>query len=64
MRFHMDKLYFSQAMALAKGNETRAAKLLNLKPHTFRYQYKKNVEAQETAAEKTDLPQKGEPDLD
>jgi DNA-binding NtrC family response regulator len=58
MRFHMDKNYFSQAMALAKGNETRAAKLLNLKPHTFRYQYKKNVEAQETAAGKTGTPEK------
>ena len=58
MRFHMDKIYFSQAMALAKGNETRAAKLLNLKPHTFRYQYKKNVEAQETASGKTGTPKK------
>ncbi|MBU8911270.1 MAG: hypothetical protein KOO65_08370 [Desulfobacterales bacterium] len=40
----MDKFYFSQAMKLAKGNETRAAKLLNLKHHTFRYQFKKLME--------------------
>ena len=41
VRNSMDKFYFSQAMKLAKGNETRAAKLLNLKHHTFRYQFKK-----------------------
>ncbi len=41
MRTYMDEFYFSQAMELAKDNETRAAKLLNLKHHSFRYQYKK-----------------------
>ncbi|BBO67854.1 acetoacetate metabolism regulatory protein AtoC [Desulfosarcina alkanivorans] len=56
MRTYMDEFYFSQAMALAKGNETRAARLLNLKHHAFRYQYKKIMgrrtpENQETASE-------------
>lgn len=41
LRDHIDKFYFTEAMQLAKGNESRAAKLLNLKHHTFRYQYKK-----------------------
>ncbi|RLC02150.1 MAG: hypothetical protein DRI57_30345 [Deltaproteobacteria bacterium] len=31
-------------MKLAKGNETRAAKLLNLKHHTFRYQFRKMMD--------------------
>ena len=44
MRAYMDEFYFTQAMALAGGNETRAAKLLNLKHHAFRYQYKKILE--------------------
>ncbi len=44
MRSYMDRFYFSQAMDLANGNETRAAKLLNLKHHTFRYQFKKIIE--------------------
>ena len=41
MRSYMDEFYFSQAMELARGNETKAARLLKLKHHTFRYQYKK-----------------------
>ncbi|MDY0220303.1 MAG: sigma-54 dependent transcriptional regulator [Desulfobacterium sp.] len=41
VRDSLDKFYFSQAMKMAKGNETRAAKLLNIKHHTFRYQFKK-----------------------
>jgi len=44
VRNSVDKFYFSQAMKLAKGNETRAAKLLNIKHHTFRYQFKKMME--------------------
>lgn len=44
MRTDLDRFYFSQAMALASGNETQAAKLLNMKHHTFRYQYKKYLE--------------------
>ncbi|WDP88406.1 MAG: sigma-54-dependent Fis family transcriptional regulator [Desulfobacter sp.] len=41
MKAYMDEFYFTRAMELAGGNETRAAKLLNLKHHAFRYQYKK-----------------------
>ena len=41
IRNSLDKFYFTQAMKMAKGNETRAAKLLNIKHHTFRYQFKK-----------------------
>lgn len=46
-RSYLDEFYFSQSMELAKGNETRAAKLLNLKHHAFRYQYKKIIENKE-----------------
>jgi len=41
VRLSLDRFYFKKAMEMAKGNETRAAKLLNLKHHTFRYQLKK-----------------------
>lgn len=41
LRTAMDSFYFTQAMEMSKGNESRAAKLLGLKQHTFRYQYKK-----------------------
>ena len=44
VRNALDKFYFKQAMKMAKGNETRAAKLLNIKHHTFRYQLKKTME--------------------
>jgi DNA-binding NtrC family response regulator len=44
MRSYMDEFYFSQAMKLANGNESRAARLLNLKHHAFRYQYKRTQE--------------------
>jgi DNA-binding NtrC family response regulator len=44
LREVMDSFYFKQAMEMANGNETRAAKLLNLKHHTFRYQFKKLME--------------------
>ncbi|MDA3789913.1 MAG: sigma-54 dependent transcriptional regulator [Desulfobacula sp.] len=44
VRNALDTFYFNQAMKLAKGNETRAAKLLNIKHHTFRYQFKKIME--------------------
>ena len=40
-RRFLDEFYFTQAMDLAAGNETQAARLLNLKHHAFRYQYKK-----------------------
>ena len=41
LRDSMDRYYFVQAMEMAGGNESKAAKLLGLKQHTFRYQYKK-----------------------
>lgn len=41
VRAAVDRFYFSQALEMAKGNETKAAKLLNLNHHTFRYQCKK-----------------------
>ncbi len=44
IRANLDEFYFKQAMELVKGNETKAAKLLNLKHHTFRYQLRKIVE--------------------
>ena len=44
MKTYIDEFYFSQAMTIAKGNETSAAKLLKLKHHAFRYQYKKIIE--------------------
>ncbi len=47
LRDSMDEFYFTQAMEMAKRNETRAAKLLNLKHHTFRYQFKKLMERKE-----------------
>uniref|UniRef100_UPI00356874BF sigma 54-interacting transcriptional regulator n=1 Tax=Desulfosarcina sp. TaxID=2027861 RepID=UPI00356874BF len=53
MKTYMDEFYFSQAMALAKGNETRAAILLKLKHHAFRYQYKKILEKRATEDQKT-----------
>mgnify|MGYP000734204918 CR=1 FL=1 len=51
VRQHIDRFYFTQAMKLAKGNETRAARLLNLKPHTFRYQYRKIMDEQGSTTE-------------
>ena len=45
VRLSLDRFYFGKAMEMAKGNETRAAKLLNLKHHTFRYQLKKISDA-------------------
>lgn len=44
IRDNLDEFYFTQAMEIVKGNETQAAKLLNLKHHTFRYQFKKIME--------------------
>ncbi len=44
VRAALDQFYFGQAMKMANGNETRAAKLLNIKHHTFRYQLKKLAE--------------------
>lgn len=36
-----ERFYIDQALAMAKGNESRAARLLNLNHHTFRYRRKK-----------------------
>ena len=47
IRSRLDAFYFSQAMKLADGNESRAARLLNLKHHVFRYQYKQFLAQQE-----------------
>ena len=44
-RRFLDQFYFSQAMELAEGNESQAARLLNLKHHAFRYQYKKLMDS-------------------
>lgn len=41
LRTTLDKHFFIQAMEISGGNESRAAKMLGLKQHTFRYQYKK-----------------------
>lgn len=52
LRANLDGFYFTQAMELAKGNETKAAKLLNLKHHTFRYQLRKIMERSVNQADK------------
>ena len=41
-----EKLYIDQAYQMANGNESQAAKLLNINHHTFRYRRKKllNIE--------------------
>jgi DNA-binding NtrC family response regulator len=36
-----EKSYFEQALRMAGGNESKAAKLLNMNHHTFRYRLKK-----------------------
>jgi transcriptional regulator with PAS, ATPase and Fis domain len=38
-----EKHYIEQAFRMAKGNESKAAKLLNMNHHTFRYRRKKLV---------------------
>jgi DNA-binding protein Fis len=37
----MRPLYIEEALKIAKGNESKAAKLLNINHHTFRYRKKK-----------------------
>ena len=37
----VETYYISKALSIAKGNESKAAKLLNLNHHTFRYRRKK-----------------------
>ncbi|MCD4722591.1 MAG: sigma-54 dependent transcriptional regulator [Desulfobacula sp.] len=36
-----EKKFMEQALALSKGNESKAARLLNMNHHTFRYRWKK-----------------------
>ena len=56
MKSYLDEFYFSQAMDLSKGNETGAAKMLNLKHHAFRYQYKKIIREKTFEDSKADEP--------
>jgi DNA-binding NtrC family response regulator len=37
----LEKHYIEEALNIAKGNESKAAKLLNINHHTFRYRKKK-----------------------
>jgi len=37
----LEKHYIEEALKVAKGNESKAAKLLNINHHTFRYRKKK-----------------------
>jgi DNA-binding NtrC family response regulator len=37
----LEKFYFEKALSIAGGNESQAAKLLNMNHHTFRYRRKK-----------------------
>ena len=37
----LERLYIEEALKMAKGNESKAAKLLNINHHTFRYRRKK-----------------------
>jgi len=39
----METYYISEALRISKGNESKAAKLLNLNHHTFRYRKKKHT---------------------
>ncbi len=41
LRQYFDKRYFEEALRLAGGNESKAARLLGMNHHTFRYQRKK-----------------------
>ncbi|ACN16842.1 sigma-54 dependent DNA-binding response regulator [Desulforapulum autotrophicum HRM2] len=41
LRQEMDKFYIKESLTLTNGNESQAAKLLNINHHTFRYHRKK-----------------------
>lgn len=43
LKEEMEKFYISEALRLSNGNETQAAKLLNINHHTFRYHKKKII---------------------
>jgi DNA-binding NtrC family response regulator len=38
---NFERYYIQEALKIAKGNESKAAKLLNMNHHTFRYRRKK-----------------------
>ena len=38
---NLEKFYINGAFQIAKGNESKAAKLLNINHHTYRYRRKK-----------------------
>ncbi len=42
-----ERAYLNQALALAQGNETRAAQLVGMNYHTFRYRKKKLLDGEE-----------------
>jgi transcriptional regulator with PAS, ATPase and Fis domain len=37
----LEKYYIGEALKMSEGNESKAAKLLNMNHHTFRYRKKK-----------------------
>jgi transcriptional regulator with PAS, ATPase and Fis domain len=37
----LEKHYIEEALKVSRGNESKAAKLLNINHHTFRYRKKK-----------------------
>jgi len=43
--YSIEKYYIEEALTIAKGNESKAARLLNLNHHTFRYRRKKLFKA-------------------
>ena len=47
-----EKKYMEQAMALSKGNESKAARLLNMNHHTFRYRWKNKSPKSITSSDK------------
>jgi transcriptional regulator with PAS, ATPase and Fis domain len=38
---NIEKNFMKQALAISKGNESKAARLLNMNHHTFRYRWKR-----------------------
>jgi len=44
VQLSLEKYYIDEAFKIAKGNESKAAKLLNINHHTFRYRRKKLLE--------------------
>ncbi|MCG8565912.1 MAG: hypothetical protein MI747_12600 [Desulfobacterales bacterium] len=42
----MEEFYIREAFKLTEGNETQAARLLNINHHTYRYRHKKLKQAE------------------